>query len=423
MHTWAKRGLQTALVTGGLFMLGTGIASAQDNVHPDAKPVGIDGLVNTPQAGTAPAPLADVPIQAKNNTANTPLGDVDLPNDGGRVQVLNGTPDQVNGATQSLAGTKTVAEVGVPLQAVNNQVGVLAPATASGDAGQDYAAPTPVTSDGTGQTLQGNVIRSQNLVPLQAANNAVAVGNDAATSGTVTQAATGGGDIDTSGKNGTIAGTIADQRSAIPVGAGGTALAVGGTSTSSSCTSQAVTDNGKDTTDGTDGRLAGTVANVPTALPAIVNTNAASVLGQATSAHTSGGRVTAPNGSDATAVATGDSFARAPGSVLSGTIVSSPVAAPTGAYGTGLTSGGSAIAQHAGDVTALAGGSTYGDGSNSTGSGTTVATPVATVVELVCTAVTAPGNATTGCAEDRTVTAGFYNGSLGNDGTLAGNVV
>src|SRR6266571_3462101 len=75
MHTWAKRGLQTALVTGGLFMLGTGIASAQDNVHPDVKPTGIDGLVNaSPQAGTAPAPLADVPMQLKRNDVNTPVG-------------------------------------------------------------------------------------------------------------------------------------------------------------------------------------------------------------------------------------------------------------------------------------------------------------------------------------------------------------
>ena len=30
MQTWAKRGMQTALVTGGLLMLGTGIASANE---------------------------------------------------------------------------------------------------------------------------------------------------------------------------------------------------------------------------------------------------------------------------------------------------------------------------------------------------------------------------------------------------------
>ena len=38
MHTWAKRGLQTAVVTGGLFAIGSGIASASENVTPAAIP-------------------------------------------------------------------------------------------------------------------------------------------------------------------------------------------------------------------------------------------------------------------------------------------------------------------------------------------------------------------------------------------------
>lgn len=36
MQTWAKRGIQTALVTGGLLMLGTGIASADEGGNPDS---------------------------------------------------------------------------------------------------------------------------------------------------------------------------------------------------------------------------------------------------------------------------------------------------------------------------------------------------------------------------------------------------
>ena len=42
MQTWAKRGIQSAFVTGGLLMLGTGIASAQENVNPDAAPSPVD---------------------------------------------------------------------------------------------------------------------------------------------------------------------------------------------------------------------------------------------------------------------------------------------------------------------------------------------------------------------------------------------
>ena len=43
MQTWAKRGIQTALVTGGLLMLGTSIASASENVNPDRPASPIDG--------------------------------------------------------------------------------------------------------------------------------------------------------------------------------------------------------------------------------------------------------------------------------------------------------------------------------------------------------------------------------------------
>jgi glycine cleavage system pyridoxal-binding protein P len=66
MQTWAKRGLQTALVTGGLLMLGTGIASADENVNPDAPASPLDLNVTAP-------------IQEANNAVGTPLGQLDLP--------------------------------------------------------------------------------------------------------------------------------------------------------------------------------------------------------------------------------------------------------------------------------------------------------------------------------------------------------
>ena len=51
MQTWAKRGVQTALVTGGLLMLGTGIASADDDVSPDAPASPLDLNVTVSQGG------------------------------------------------------------------------------------------------------------------------------------------------------------------------------------------------------------------------------------------------------------------------------------------------------------------------------------------------------------------------------------
>src|SRR5258708_33529326 len=66
MHSWAKRGLQTALVTGGLLMLGTGIASADESV--------------TPATPASPLDLnVTVPVDVANNAIGTPLGQLNVP--------------------------------------------------------------------------------------------------------------------------------------------------------------------------------------------------------------------------------------------------------------------------------------------------------------------------------------------------------
>ncbi|MGH3434271.1 MAG: hypothetical protein ACRDQB_15685 [Thermocrispum sp.] len=59
MQYWAKRGLQTAMVTGGLFMLGNGIAAADENVVPDITP--LDGVASAPAA-----PDVDLPDNPVN---------------------------------------------------------------------------------------------------------------------------------------------------------------------------------------------------------------------------------------------------------------------------------------------------------------------------------------------------------------------
>jgi len=84
MHTWAKRGLQTAVVTGGLFVIGSGIASASENVTP-AAPVdlpaagNVSGVVSNLTGGETPVkavPVAQVldsgalsaPVKTVQNT-------------------------------------------------------------------------------------------------------------------------------------------------------------------------------------------------------------------------------------------------------------------------------------------------------------------------------------------------------------------
>lgn len=61
MQTWAQRGLRTALVTGGLLMLGTSIASANENVNPDRPASPLDSGALGSGAGQLPA-VPQVPV-------------------------------------------------------------------------------------------------------------------------------------------------------------------------------------------------------------------------------------------------------------------------------------------------------------------------------------------------------------------------
>ena len=73
MRIWAKRGIQAALVTGGMIALGTGVANAggcEATCPPQPHGSG-DGAA---PAGLLSGPGVDVPIHAANNKIGTPLG-------------------------------------------------------------------------------------------------------------------------------------------------------------------------------------------------------------------------------------------------------------------------------------------------------------------------------------------------------------
>src|SRR5690606_41331738 len=88
MQNWAKRGLQTALVTGGLLILGTGIASAEENVNPD-KP-------------TSPLDVSlTVPVKVGNNADGTPFGQKNRPQNDKTISTTP-TTDKLQGTTAKL---------------------------------------------------------------------------------------------------------------------------------------------------------------------------------------------------------------------------------------------------------------------------------------------------------------------------------
>jgi hypothetical protein len=87
MQNWTKRTLRSALISGGLLMLGTGIASAAENVDPDVPASPLDLHSAQPQASAAmlyavpaqllqhePAPIAEFADDVTEYDLNAPLG-------------------------------------------------------------------------------------------------------------------------------------------------------------------------------------------------------------------------------------------------------------------------------------------------------------------------------------------------------------
>jgi hypothetical protein len=147
MHTWVRRGLRTAFVTGGLLMLGTGIASADENVNPDLPPSSVDAGVSVPvhtgqvplgttaqsnaakslgQKATAPArPAAAAPVRSAAGRANPlvrqaqPFAQrVDAP----KVTTPKVTDQPVVDRSSTLSGTLTPVQMATPMRTANDGV-------------------------------------------------------------------------------------------------------------------------------------------------------------------------------------------------------------------------------------------------------------------------------------------------------------
>src|SRR5207248_248096 len=144
-------GLQTALVTGGLLMLGTGIASADESVNPDTPPGPVDAGVS-------------VPIDTSQNAIGTPLGQMDAPS----VHRTVDTGD-VTGAVPMDQAAPVVAQANPLIR-------------------QAQAQPS-LQGLGGGDLFRGNKVVANALVPVEICGNAIAVGGDAVENGMCSQTA------------------------------------------------------------------------------------------------------------------------------------------------------------------------------------------------------------------------------------------
>ncbi|RZS44741.1 hypothetical protein EV193_101618 [Herbihabitans rhizosphaerae] len=302
MHIWTRRGLQTALLTGGLLMLGTGIASADDSVDPDRPASPLDGGIT-------------VPLDIGDNAMGTPTGQMNLPEYRGELSTRQVTdpvrtaaparsqatpsvkpspkpmkpvrskgiprPDKPAApppAGDPFLGNRVNGDLVVPVQITGNAIAPpMTSATVQGsDHKQSHDGRQNIDTGGNGSTLGGNVVDLDWAVPVQLSNNAVSwFGNARTVDGNAEQDVDTGGDTTTDGRGGTLAGNVLAGHWATPVQFTGNAVSWGGSSqVTDSSASNDTESGGAVDTGGRDGTGSGNVGAVPLAFPVEFNGNA-----------------------------------------------------------------------------------------------------------------------------------------------------
>ncbi len=179
MHTWVRRGLRTALVTGGLLMLGTGIASADENVNPDLPPSPVDAGVSVPvsaghvpldtavrhDVGTAVGKRVTTPVAAPVRPAvSRPNPLVRQPQPQARQVAAQKVGGQRSGErSDTLSGTFTAAQMTFPMRTANDAVTGLGAVRAE-PAGWTRGLPRSTSSTSSNGSNRTGVIAEDNPV-------------------------------------------------------------------------------------------------------------------------------------------------------------------------------------------------------------------------------------------------------------------
>ncbi|MEV6906307.1 PE-PGRS family protein [Amycolatopsis sp. NPDC051071] len=472
MQSWAKRGLQTALVTSGLLMLGTGIASADEQVNPDIPASPLDANVTVPleidnnAVGTPPgqANLPGYKGEVSTKTVTKPVSDAlhsasspgsgtngiggglpSLPGKGAVPAPLarNDSPRQVSGGLTPggftttddiLKGNKVVGDVVVPIQIVDNAIGVLGDAEVKGGSHQQtWSHNQDVKTTGEDSSLAGNVVSLDWALPVQIAGNGggLAGGTGRVVGGSAGQSTTETGNITTDGEGSALSGNVVAGQFATPVQVTGNAASwiIGNADSSGYEAETDATSGGWVQTDGDDSSLGGNAGAVPIALPVKVNDNAAAAWGSLANSNSS-------SAADATAGDTTPGWSNVPtyvqtsgeDSFLAGNAIVPQTADVANVGGVAASWIGLANTGKDGGTSQSsavdAGGFVSSEGEGATGGGNIVDPAVAAPAEVTCIAGTYIGNSTATSCEN-TVDANAGNGShtTGDDSTLAGNIV
>ncbi|AHI02151.1 beta strand repeat-containing protein [Kutzneria albida] len=474
MQTWAKRGFQAALVTGGLLVIGAGVANASE-AGTSVNPLGVP----TPN-------LADVnvkvPVHIDQNTIGTALGGVSTPavdqtiNTRDLTKSLQAHP--LSSQNKNIAvdpgqnisrGNTIPVDVCIPIDISGNAIAATGNASSVSHSTMDCSAQSPTVTDGRKGSIAGNEVAVDLTAPVQITNNAIAaLGNAEAEGSSTVVSHVGTTPIITSGEKGTLTGNVVNVAGAIPVQAAVNAIAVGGNAESRGSAHADTAAGSVIRTDGKSSTLGGNVVAVPVGLPVEANGNGIAFVGNGDAASKSGADVLAgdntelgwihTNGDPATGAgnivqapiatkvllagnaiagagntiakgltennveAGGTSHTDGTKSTISGNLVDPEVALPVEVFGNGVTAIGTAAGSDINKVTMMAGGDTYTVGDKSTLGGNDAVAPIAGAADVFGSGASLLGNASGTASNDSKVNDGGYNGTLGNDAVGGGNI-
>ncbi|KOV88867.1 chaplin family protein [Nocardia sp. NRRL S-836] len=452
-------------------MLGTGIASAQENVNPDAAPPVVD-------AG------ASVPVKIDQNNLANPARNVSAPTVDRTIstdRVANAVPTRttapvatnplfrsVSGrlqdtATSNARGNTLQAHADVPVNVCGNQISALADGATAADCAQDLNRDGSVKTTGQGQAVAGNVVAVNHVLPAQVTGNSFAAGGNAANDTAARQTGTTGGNMITNGDKGSLSGNIIAEQGATPVQMTGNAVGAGGIAESRSTADTISKSYGMLQTSGKDSTLSGNAGQVPLAPLVEVNGNSAAGAGNAATDSKQSGTAHAgdrvwTNGDPATlagnvaktplagpitlddnaAAAGGNAYATSEtvnqsraagntntagnGSSASGNIADTPISLPVAAGGNAASLVGNSGADHANSADSVAGGNNWTKGHDSVLSGNVANVPPATALDVCGNGASGAGQSTGTCVNDVRSETGGYQGTTGNNSVLSGNV-
>ncbi|RZS37664.1 small secreted domain DUF320 [Herbihabitans rhizosphaerae] len=439
MQTWAKRGIQTALVTGGLLMLGTGIASADENVDPDRPASPLDLSLK-------------VPVHTANNAIGTPFGQKDLPNIDRDItisgeQLTGALPkpaadaaapvtDQLRKATSAAAHGKAAKAAGDPFRGNRVDGDLVAPIDISGNAialggnaevqntsSQQAYNSSPVTTDGTSGPIAGNVVNLDWTQPVQITGNAGSLIGNAKSTNTSEQSAGNGGDVTTDGTGQPLSGNVLNGQAATPLQVTGNAVAGGGNAETENYSSTEAGSIGSLFTSGNEGVGSGNVGALPIGSPVEVNGQALSGLGKASSISDTAAAGGAGSESEGRNGVPTYIQTYAERGVLSGNVGQPSLSGPGVLSGNSGSLIGKSDALGTTDSAAKAGGTSQSSGEGSVLSGTIADGPVALPAEAFGNAATLVGDAKSSHQNEVVSVSGGSAYTRGHDSVGGGSIV